>query len=216
VKYYWRRTPKIFPWLFPSIIWKINTQKKKLFLTFDDGPSPPTSTLVLEELNKRNIHATFFCVGKSLKNFPEVAGQMICEGHTIANHTYGHQNGWKTDKGEYLQSIESCQHMIPTYHQNAKKVFRPPYGKMTLAQYGAIKKDYQVVMWSLMVGDFDDQLNQECCLKLAIEKTRSGDIIVFHDNERSAEKLKFVLPRYLDYCLDNGYDFGLIPACLSS
>ena len=103
--------------------------------------------------------------------------------------------------------------MISVYNQNSKKVFRPPYGKIGFSQYFAIKKDYQVVMWSLLIADFDDQLNRKSCLKLAIDKTRNGDIIVFHDNEQSAENLNYVLPRYLDYCLDNGFEFGLIPQC---
>ena len=212
----WRRTPNIFPWLFPEITWKINTHKKELFLTFDDGPSPQITTYVLRELKKRNIKATFFCQGQNLRDFSEEAEQIIKDCHTIANHTYRHQNGWKTSKREYLKSVEECQDMISIYNQNPKKVFRPPYGKISFSQYVAIIKHYQVVMWSLMIADFDDRINRESCLKLALEKTRNGDIIVFHDNEQSAEKLNYVLPRYLDYCLDNGYEFGLISECQSS
>ena len=90
------------------------------------------------------------------------------------------------------------------------RYFRPPYGRITFAQSKALRNKYKIIIWSRMSGDFDLSIsNEECLIKLK-KKTKPGDIVVFHDNLKSFEKLKYVLPRYIEHFSLLGYKFETI------
>ena len=73
----------------------------KIYLTFDDGPTPEITEWTLQQLKKHNAKATFFCIGDNIRKYPEIFKKVIEEGHSIGNHTFNHLNGWKTSKQEY-------------------------------------------------------------------------------------------------------------------
>src|ERR1035437_5665516 len=98
--------------LYPSALWRIPAPKKKLFLTFDDGPIPEVTPWVLSPLKEYKVKATFFCVGENIEKHPELFRQIISEGHAIGNHSFNHLNGWKTKTKAYLDKIERCEAMI--------------------------------------------------------------------------------------------------------
>ena len=122
-------TPKFIQALFHSLVWRKETSNKEIWLTFDDGPEHEITPWILSVLKKEKITATFFLVGEQIEEFPELVGAIVKEGHTIANHSYSHKNGWLCAKEKYIADIEKCQELMP---QN--KLFRPPYGKITKAQ----------------------------------------------------------------------------------
>ena len=101
--FYIAKTPKWVRKLFAASIWEMPQVRKAIYLTFDDGPHPLITPFVLDELNKYNAKATFFCIGKNVVENPLVFKKILDEGHAIGNHTYDHLDGWKTDNGEYLQ-----------------------------------------------------------------------------------------------------------------
>ena len=82
------------PWfyraLFPGVIWRIPAKKKCVYLTFDDGPHPVYTPQLLDGLNERGVHATFFVVGKNILGNEALLKRMETEGHLIGNHTYSH------------------------------------------------------------------------------------------------------------------------------
>jgi peptidoglycan/xylan/chitin deacetylase (PgdA/CDA1 family) len=90
------------------------------------------------------------------------------------------------------------------------KLFRPPHGRLTAQQAEAVSKEYQIVMWSVLSGDFDTQLPAEICLAKTIRYTATGAIVVFHDSEKAFPTLRRVLPDFLSYCRQAGYQFGLL------
>ena len=117
---YLKKTPWIFKKLFPERVWKIKTVEKNLYFTFDDGPHPEATLFVLDELKKFDAKATFFCIGKNVKeNFP-VYKRIIEEGHKTGNHTFHHLNGWKTDDKKYIEDISEAAKVIDS------NLFRPP------------------------------------------------------------------------------------------
>ena len=75
------RTPFILPMLYPSLTWRIPSNGKQLFLTFDDGPVPGPTEFVLETLRKFDIKATFFCIGDNIKKHPGIFKDIITAGH---------------------------------------------------------------------------------------------------------------------------------------
>ncbi|WP_420580671.1 polysaccharide deacetylase family protein [Reichenbachiella sp.] len=199
--FYFHRIPRIFQYLFPRQLWHVPNFENKIFLTFDDGPTPEVTDFVLSTLQEYSVKATFFLLGEQLENHIELAKRMRAFGHQLANHGYKHLDGKELTTNEYFANKNKGQDLIKTFNENP--LFRPPYGWF--------KRSDRTVVWSLMAGDFDGNLNKEKCLAMLKTKTRVGDIVVFHDNEKSFDKLKWVLPRYLQFCVDQGFQFDLIP-----
>ncbi|MDC3388574.1 polysaccharide deacetylase family protein [Flavobacteriaceae bacterium] len=207
------KTPDFIKRLFQNLTWEINTSKKVIYLTFDDGPTPKITNWVLYELEKYNAKATFFCIGKNILNHPDVFENIVTKGHAIGNHTNNHINSWKKQAKLYIENVNQAQKIIdPVLNgTNSVKLFRPPYGKLTLSvTKKLVKEDYKIIMWDVLSGDFDQSISKEKCLKNVIENTTSGSIIVFHDSVKASEKLQFTLPKILDHFSKKGFSFEII------
>jgi peptidoglycan/xylan/chitin deacetylase (PgdA/CDA1 family) len=159
--------------LFPSVVWRIKTKEKVVYLTFDDGPHPEITPWVLSQLTKYNFKASFFCIGKNIEAFPEITKRILEAGHSIGNHSYSHKKGTKTSLKNYIEDVNRCQELLP-----GNTLFRPPYGKMTLKQYRSLKKNYRIVLWDVISYDFDILKSEVDCLKKSLGY-RPGSIIVF-------------------------------------
>lgn len=204
-----------YTWRFPFS--KAFETKKEIYLTFDDGPTPEITNFVLNELKKYNAKATFFCIGKNIKNHPTIFKQIIKDGHSIGNHTQDHLNGWKNNNTSYIANVFSCEQTIKKHFSNSKlktqnsKLFRPPYGKIKKKQAQVlIEKGYKIIMWSVLSGDFDTKLSKEKCLQNVLKHTTNGSIVVFHDSVKAAEKVKYVLPKMLEHFNKRGFVFKAI------
>ncbi|WP_170866233.1 polysaccharide deacetylase family protein [Pontibacter flavimaris] len=201
------KTPWLLKKLMPGYTWHREVQGKVLFLTFDDGPIPEVTPWVLEQLEKYEAKATFFCVGDNVAKHPEVAGQALAQGHKLANHTYNHLKGWHTPLQQYVDNAEACQLELEKLQAEAPTLFRPPYGRITGGQAQQLRAKYELVMWDVLTNDYDQRLSPEECLRQSIKSTRSGSIIVFHDSLKARRNLMYALPPYLDHFTKLGYTF---------
>lgn len=199
------KTPLWLRKLFPTLIWSIPTEEKVLYLTFDDGPIPEITEWTLNELRKYNAKATFFCIGDNVRKYPSVFKKVLEEGHKVGNHTFNHLKGWSTNNNKYYQNIDKCSELVKS------DLFRPPFGRIKTSQYKELQKNYKIIMWSILTWDFLKNLDQEWALKTTIEKTMRGDIIVFHDSVKAEHNLKFLLPKYLKYFSEKGFEFKSLP-----
>ncbi|GHE67272.1 MULTISPECIES: polysaccharide deacetylase family protein [Roseivirga] len=200
------RTPFLAPYAFPNLLWRVNTLEKHIYLTFDDGPIPGLTEWVLEQLKTHEANATFFCVGENIARHSSIFRQIISEGHTVGNHTQHHLNGKNTPKGAYLADVQACDATMQQL-QVSSKWFRPPYGRLTRAQRKPLLKEKKVVMWDVLTQDYDQSLSAETILTKSIQATRKGSVVVFHDNLKAEKNLKKVLPKYIDYFKQAGYQF---------
>lgn len=198
---YLTKTPRFIKNLFPNFIWNVPTKDKTIYLTFDDGPIPEVTPWVLEELEKYNAKASFFCVGENVKTYPEVYHQILENGHAIGNHTFNHLSGWASDNVPYFHNVRNCANEV---HSN---LFRPPYGRLKPKQIQFLQRHYKIIMWDVLSGDFDDSISNEQCFQNVIQNTKAGSIVVFHDSLKSEEKLRFVLPKVLKYFSALSYQF---------
>jgi len=196
-------TPKFIQALFPSLVWRKETLDNEIWLTFDDGPTPEVTPWILSVLKKENVKATFFLVGQQIEEFPELVGAIIKEGHTIANHSYSHENGWLTNKEKYLEDIENCQELMPN-----NKLFRPPYGKITKAQIAVLKKKYKIILWDVLSYDFNQNTSPKKVQENIIQNTISGSIIVMHNNQMSFKNLEPTLEKIIQQLKAKGYNFS--------
>ena len=126
------------------------------------------------------------------------------KGHAVGNHTFSHEHGLKVSKDAYLASIEKADKVIQS------NLFRPPYGRMPRS-YDRDVENYSIVMWTWLSYDFDPSVSVEKIMKSA-RHMRNGDILVFHDNEKSFERLKILLPQVVQMLKEKGFTFEKIPS----
>lgn len=209
MKFYWIKTHWIIRKIFSGYIWKIPNSQKKIYLTFDDGPTPEITHWTLEILKSYQAKATFFCIGENIAKNPHIFQQIIAEGHAIGNHTYNHLNGWHVSYNEYLTNVEQCHETIQKYGPQkhvSSKLFRPPYGKLTRQQSKLLKKEgYKIIMWDILSADFDTSISPKKCAENVLKNIQPGSIIIFHDSIKASQNLKVALSETLEYLTKNGY-----------
>jgi peptidoglycan/xylan/chitin deacetylase (PgdA/CDA1 family) len=205
---YFVKTPWLLTKLYPECMWEVKTSEKNIYLTFDDGPHPQATPYVLEELKKYGAKATFFCVGKNVKEYPGIYEQIISDGNKVGNHTFNHLNGWKTKDKKYLEDILQAANIIDS------DLFRPPYGKITKFQIKALQGEkfkLKTIMWNVLSGDFDGKITPENCYLNVVNNAGPGSIIIFHDSLKALPRLQYALPRILEYFTGKGFQFKIIP-----
>lgn len=198
---YFVKTPKLVQQFFPNYVWKIPTEEKKIYLTFDDGPIPEVTPWVLETLAAHNAKGTFFCVGDNVRKHPAVYQQILEADHAVGNHTFNHLRGLKTSTENYVQNTTDCAALVTS------NLFRPPHGRLKFSQSKRIRTSYHIVLWDVLSGDFDLKLSKEQCLKNVLNNVETGSIVVFHDSLKAQDKLRFVLPKVLKYFSERAYVF---------
>lgn len=207
MKLYFTKTPRIIQRIFKNYTWRFFTDKKEIYLTFDDGPTPEITPWTLDLLDTYNAKATFFCIGKNVLEEPEIYRRILKENHQIGNHTNTHKNGAKTDLKTYINNIlEAEKHL-----ENPSKLFRPPYGRIKSPQAKKLQSlGYTIIMWDVLSADFDTTITKEKCLKNVLENVENGSVIVFHDSVKASKNLHHTLPKVLDYFSKKGYVFKAI------
>ena len=196
------KTPSLTKYLFPSLVWKKNTDQKKIWITFDDGPDEKVTPYLIDVLGKFGIKATFFIIGNQAKKYPELVKLIINNGHKIGNHSFSHLNGFSTNNNKYLEDVEQAKKYIDS------DIFRPPYGKITPFQIKKLKKDFKIIMWDIMSWDFKENIYPNKIYKNVIDNVENGSIILFHNNLKSYNNLKNSLEIILEKLKDKGYQFS--------
>jgi peptidoglycan-N-acetylglucosamine deacetylase len=205
---YFIKTPWLAKQFFNQYIWNLPRNEHAVYLTFDDGPHPTITPWVLEQLKRYNAHATFFCVGENVSQYPAVYQRILAEGHAVGNHTQHHPNGWHTATETYLADVrEAAQHI----HSS---LFRPPYGRIRKEQANGVKAllgaDTKIIMWDVLSCDFDPTFSKAQCLKNVLTHAEAGSIIVFHDSEKAAPNMQYVLPVVLQELAAKNYQIKAI------
>jgi len=198
------KSPRLLKKLYPALTWHVKPGNSSIFLTFDDGPIPIVTPFVLKILRGYNAKATFFCIGDNVIKHPNVFEQVKNDGHAIGNHTYNHLNGWETSNEVYIANTLKTDEILHT------DLFRPPYGRIKRSQVSWLKKErpnMQFIMWDVLSGDFDINLDPEKCLANVLQHTKPGSIVVFHDSLKAFPRLEYVLPRVMEAWAKKGYRF---------
>jgi len=198
------RPPKLLQSLLPQCHWSLPNRQNKIYLTFDDGPTPEVLPVILKTLDVYKIPATFFCVGENMQKHPDLVKEMLKGGHAIGNHTHNHISGWRVKNKTYFENVEACHKVYKS------KLFRPPYGRLRASQANELKKKYKIIMWDVLSYDYDKKVLPEICFRNVIDATKSGSVIVFHDNIKALKNLEYALPRSIDFLLKKDFVFDVI------
>ncbi|TYR80856.1 polysaccharide deacetylase family protein [Priestia megaterium] len=200
-----------------DIVWEVPTTDEKIIaLTFDDGPDPTYTPIILDLLKQYHAKATFFVVGDRVNRFPNIAKREIREGHELANHTYSHIEVQGENVKRLEEEIEKADELIQEITGIKPYLFRPPTGYYDDKVVKAAKnQQYTVVLWSWHQDTFDWRnpgvgriVNQ------VLKNASSGDIVLFHDTggnrTQTIEALREILPELKE----KGYKFVTISELL--
>lgn len=209
--FHWVKTGSFIKRLFSTYVWDIPNNENKVYLTFDDGPTPEITPWVLDLLKEKQAKATFFCIGKNIEKYPEIFHRIIAEGHIVGNHTFNHLNGWNTPYNDYIENAKSCEEIITVNLETKPSLFRPPYGKIKPSQAKTIRQfGYSIIMWDILTVDYDKNTSPEKCYQNATEKVTSGSVIVFHDSIKAFKNLEYALPRTIETLQNKGFQLDSI------
>ncbi len=200
------RMPALARWITPHFWWPDRQGEPHLYLTFDDGPIPEVTPWVLETLQTYQAQATFFCVGENVERHRVIFERLLEEGHRVGHHTEHHLNGWKTTPETYFANADLAAEKVGT------TLFRPPYGRITPHQAAVLSRKYRIVLWDLVTGDYNAELDPQDIIQTVLKKTKSGDILVFHDSVKAWPNLRVVLPAILENFSKRGFQFRSIPS----
>jgi peptidoglycan/xylan/chitin deacetylase (PgdA/CDA1 family) len=196
----------------------LRLKDREVVLTFDDGPWPPTTPMVLAALARECVHATFFLIGKPASEHPELVRRIAAEGHTIGHHTWTHRSLMQIPPGETTEEIdhgisadELALHGIATTIPSTP-FFRFPGFETTPATLALLQSRGIVVFGTDLWASDWIRMSPSHELKLIIDrlKTAGKGIILFHDPKMRTATM---LPAFLRYLRENHYRVvHLVPA----
>lgn len=156
---------------------------QQLALTFDDGPNDPHTLRLLDVLAKHEAKATFFLIGKYVRQRPEIARAVQAAGHEIGNHTYSHPNLIFVSARQLRQELQDCNKALEDALGASPLWFRPPFGgRRPNVLRTAAKLGLKTVMWSISGNDWNAQ-SPEFIVEKVTPRLSSGrgEIVLLHD-----------------------------------
>jgi peptidoglycan-N-acetylglucosamine deacetylase len=152
-------------------------------LTFDDGPDPHFTPMVIDVLKKHRARATFFVLGRQAELYPDILRKIIDSGSEIANHSYSHPSFSLLSIAERLSELKNCQRAIG---KSGKRIFRPPYGHASSkTPFWASVLNFTTINWSVDSKDWEDN-DHASILRMLTEHVTPGSVILLHDRLEGA------------------------------
>ncbi|GAK02815.1 peptidoglycan N-acetylglucosamine deacetylase [Geomicrobium sp. JCM 19037] len=199
-----------------EVVWNVHTDKKLIALTFDDGPHPMYTPLILDVLKKHDAKGTFFVIGKHAERYPEILQREMAEGHEIGNHSYDHRPLRGISKDEFMNQLELTEMAI----ENATGV-RPIFFRSMGGYYDdftvdyAAQEGYRTVMWSWHQDSRDwKRPGVNTIVNNVAPGSTPGDIVLFHDAGGNRSETVKALDRILTELRDEGFEFVTISELL--
>jgi peptidoglycan-N-acetylglucosamine deacetylase len=212
--------------LFGHTVFKTD-RPKKLAITFDDGPNPTVTPKLLDLLDRHHVKATFFMVGKYVRQAPDLVREVFARGHLLGNHTDSHPNLFFCGPEETRRELLRCSEAIGQATWAEPRWFRPPFGFRS-PWVGALAQQQRMrtVMWTLIAGDWKPKSPEWLIERMkpiaahaqaagkaqaSAEKFVGGDVLCLHDGDyaranadrtRTLAALEYWLPRWGDLGLE--------------
>jgi peptidoglycan/xylan/chitin deacetylase (PgdA/CDA1 family) len=170
--------------------------KKQLALTYDDGPNDSHTLHLLEVLARHNVRATFFLIGRYVRQRPEIAREIVHAGHVVGNHTFTHPLLIFKSADEIRRELLDCQSALQDAIGEHSNLFRPPFGGRRPAVLRIARElGLEPVMWNVTGYDWNAPAATVIERKVS-EQVRGGDVVLLHDGghkNMGANRLQTVL-----------------------
>jgi peptidoglycan/xylan/chitin deacetylase (PgdA/CDA1 family) len=157
-----------------------SADRRRVALTFDDGPASPFTEQILDILLDHRVSATFFVCGANVKRHPEILLRIHREGHTVGNHTYSHPYLYFLSRKQISEEIDRAQNVIQAAIGQSAALFRPPYGARWFGLYEVLRqRGIPLIQWSNNPHDWESSVEE--IVRRTLRVLSAGDIILLHD-----------------------------------
>lgn len=201
--------------IFGRPISRLPTDDRAVALTFDDGPNPDATPLVLDALASRGVKATFFVLGRHAERWPDLVRRVADEGHSIGNHGYHHRKLHFKSPSYVREDLELGTQSIERASRVRPSLFRAPHGfRSPWVTAIARSLGQRTVGWSLGVWD-SDRPGVQPIVERTVEGARPGSILLLHDGDGydpTGDRVQTAqaVPLIVDRLLEQGYRFDLL------
>ena len=196
---------------------------KQLALTFDDGPNDPHTLKLLDVLAKHNVHATFFMIGRYVRERPDIARAVAAAGHVVGNHTFTHPLLIFQSAAQTRLELTNCRQALEDAIGAHSNLFRPPFGGRRPATLRVARElGLETVMWNVTGYDWNAPPASVIEPKVARRISEGGgDIILLHDGGHralGADRGQTVIAtdNLIRRCEDQGYELVSVPEMMRS
>ncbi len=201
--------------IFGEAIARVETDRKIIALTLDDGPAPKYLDDVLDTLRDLDIPATFYLVGNAATQYPGLVRQIAEAGHEIGNHSYTHPRLLLTRQSRIAREIEDTDAALRAAGYSGPISFRPPYGKKLLAlPWYLSKHDRPSIMWSIAPEHWEGPIDDRAAR--IVQDARPGDIILLHVMWPVSQGSRDLLTPMVIGLKDQGFEFVTVSELLAS
>ena len=201
-----------------EIIWEVPTKEKVIALTFDDGPDPSETPAILDLLSQYEAKATFFVIGKRVKQYPQLVMREMMEGHEIANHTYNHPYfNQRYSTTRMISEMEQTNEAIFQVTGQKPHLFRPPGGYYS-QKLVHVSKDlhFKIILWSWHQDTEDwNTPGVHKIVNKVLNNARNGDIVLFHDHVEGKTQTIAALTQILPELKKKGFRFVTVSELLT-
>jgi peptidoglycan/xylan/chitin deacetylase (PgdA/CDA1 family) len=200
--------------LFGEFVTELSTADSVIALTFDDGPVPIYTDSVLALLERESVPATFFVIGRSVMEHPDLTRRILRNGHEVGNHSYSHDRMVLMSMDRIRSEVETTDSLLREAGAMGRIPFRPPYGKRLVGLPWYLWRTGRVtVLWSLepdsWFGERDDMVQH------VVENIHPGAIILLHVEIGSRTEERAALPLLIHELKQQGYRFVTVSEMLA-
>ena len=189
---------------------------RQLALTYDDGPNDPHTLRILEVLAQHNVKATFFLIGRYVKQRPDIVRELVRAGQVVGNHTFSHPNLIFASARQTRTELQDCDQALADAVGEHSRLFRPPFGgrrPSTLKVARAL--GLEPVMWNVTGWDWKGK-PAEFVEGKVLQQIRGGDVLLLHDGDHEAfgadrSQTVIATDRLIARYKNEGYEFVTIP-----
>jgi len=193
-------------------VWRLPADHKVIALTFDDGPYPFYTPLLLHVLERSQIHATFFVVGRNAQEFPELVSRIVHSGDEIGNHTFNHYKLTFLNDAQITHQIRSCGSELRQFTGRPITLFRPPHGRYDRRVMSIARTlGYRTIFWSDSPEDTKD-ISPALLVQRVLHQAQPGAIVLMHSGQY---KTVVALPVIIAKLRERGYTFATVGELLA-
>lgn len=199
-----------------DVVCRVETQRKIVALSFDDGPTPEGVDAVLPILAKYDASATFFLIGNDVERFPGTAEKLLAAGHELGNHSYSHQRNLLKQQGFYETEVNRTQALLKEAGSGTRW-FRPPFGKRLIGLPLAVDRAGLVtITWDVEDRPEEFDGDPRAFASDILERVKPGSIILMHPMYRHNQTARDALPLVLEGLQERGYEVVSVGEILAS
>lgn len=199
-----------------TMVNRVVTHERAIALTYDDGPNPPYTDQLLEVLERLQVQATFFAIGKNLEKYPQTALRIVASGHELGNHSYSHERMIGKSTSFIKSEIQQTDTLLKKLGVQSNSLFRSPYGvKRLRLPWVLANMSKKNILWNIDPQDYSADTS-EAIVDHVVSQSQPGAIILLHDGGGDRSLTVAATEKIIEKLRAQGYQFKTVTQLLES